>query len=86
MIEGVVLFFSPDDGAAHIWCAVSEVPLCVAYREDFRKLWCDLQIGSRVQLRARPVGKLMRAFELRLFAMETIGNSRPVIYAGKQHG
>ncbi|WP_299843588.1 hypothetical protein [uncultured Roseovarius sp.] len=56
---------------AHIWCVLNEVPLCLAYREDFPKLWRKLQIGSRVQLRSKPVGNLMRACELRLFAMET---------------
>lgn len=74
MIEGVVLFFSPCGRMAHIWCVLSEVPLCLAYREDFPKLWKQLQIGSRVQLRARPMGALMRAFEMRLFAMEASGS------------
>ena len=74
MIEGVVLFFSPGGRVAHIWCVLSEVPLCVAYREDFPKLWRTLQVGSRVQLRARPFGELMRAFELKLFAHETAGS------------
>ncbi len=71
MIEGVVLFFSPGGKIAHIGCVLGEVPLCVAYREDFPKLWRDLQIGSRVQLRARPFGELMRAFDLKLFTLET---------------
>ncbi len=74
MIEGVVLFFSPDRRVAHIWCVLSEVPLCVAYRDDFPELWRDLQIGSRVQLRARPAGDLMRAFELKLFALDIADN------------
>ena len=73
MIEGVVLFFSPCGRMAHIWCVLNEVPLCIAYREDFPTLWKQLQIGSRVQLRARPMGALMRAFEMRLFAMEPSG-------------
>ena len=70
MIEGVVLFFSPGGKIAHIWCVLGEVPLCVAYREDFPKLWRELQIGSRVQLRAKPFDGLMRAFDLRLFSLE----------------
>ena len=73
MIEGVVLFFSPCGRMAHIWCVLNEVPLCLAYREDFPKLWHRLQTGTRVQLRARPVGALMRAFELKLFSMEAAG-------------
>lgn len=73
MIEGVVLFFSPCGSMAHIWCVLSDVPLCLAYREDFPKLWPDLQIGSRVQVRAQPIGNLMRAFELRLFTSERAG-------------
>ena len=70
MVEGVVLFFSPGKKIARIWCVLGEVPLCVAYREDFPKLWRDLQIGSRVQLRALPFGELMRVVEMTLFARE----------------
>ncbi len=73
MIEGVVLFFSPGRRVAHIWCVLNEVPLCVAYRDDFPKLWRDLQVGSRVQLKVSPFGALMRAFELRLRSFETAG-------------
>ena len=73
MIEGVVLFFSPCGGMAHIWCVMDEVPLCMAYREDFPGLWRSLQVGTRVQLRARPVGKLMRAFEMKLFSIQAAG-------------
>ncbi len=74
MIEGVVLYFSPCGAAAHIWCVLSESPLCIAYCEDFPELWGSLQVGSRVQLRVKPMGALMRVFEMRLFALETAGS------------
>ena len=64
------MFFSPGKKIAHIWCVLSDVPLCVAYREDFPKLWRDLQVGSRVQLRALPFGELMRVVEMKFFARE----------------
>ena len=75
MIDGVVLFFSPGRKIAHIWCVLNEVPLCVAYREDFPKLWSELQEGSRVQSRVKPFGDLMRAFDLKLWALRPAGGA-----------
>lgn len=68
MVEGVVLSFSPCGRMAHIWCVLSEFPLCLAYRDDFPKLWRKLQVGSRVQLRSQVKGGTVRAVDLRLFA------------------
>ena len=70
MTEGVVLFFTQSGRIAHIWCVLSEVPLCLAYRDDFPNLWNKLQVGTRVRLKLRPKGPLMRAVELTLFAPE----------------
>lgn len=47
---GTIIFFSDENGVAHIWCDDAENPLFRARQADFPELWPRLKTGDRVSL------------------------------------